>query len=62
MAGLISLRQMLHLFELAPGIRIQPAILGENMQRFQQRHRLARPKLAGFIFHFDQPDNAWVTP
>jgi len=38
-----QLRQMLHLFELAAGIGIEPAIMGQDMQRFEQRHRLARP-------------------
>ena len=36
--GLYQLRQMLDLFELAAGIRVQPAIVGEDMQCFQQGH------------------------
>ena len=67
MAGLDQLRQMLHLFQLAPRIRIQPAIVGEDVQRLEQRHRLARPQIgcSGFFgsrLHLRNISSAWVTP
>ena len=36
--GLYQLRQLLHLLELAAGIRVQPAIVGEDVQRLEQGH------------------------
>ena len=61
-----QLRQMLHLFQLAPRIRIQPAIVGQDMQRLEQRHRLARPQIGNGICRFcgftcTNP-NAWPMP
>ena len=47
-----QLRQMLHLLELAPGIRVQPAIMSQDMQRLEQRHRLAGPQFRQGIGFF----------
>ncbi len=63
---LYQLRQMLHLFQLAPRIRVQPAIVGEDVQRLEQRHRLAGPQiLQGIFFRLHlarHPSNIWVMP
>ncbi len=41
---LYQLRQVQHLFQLAPRIRVQRAVAREDMQRLEQRHRLPRPQ------------------
>src|ERR1700691_1951685 len=60
--GLYQLRQMLHLFELAAAICIQPAIGREDVQRLQQRHGLPGPDILECRRAHLNMSRAWVTP